>query len=87
LRITPREFVEELKSPVRAIAGNDDWPFPIPLVNKAGERQFDTKAGLDEILRRRISRNELSAVWFLSPICRRRTNMLRSIPPGWVPKS
>jgi Protein of unknown function (DUF2950) len=50
LRITPREFVEELKSPVRAIAGNDDWPFPIPLVNKAGERQFDTKAGLDEIL-------------------------------------
>jgi hypothetical protein len=44
------------------IIGNDDWPFPIPLVNKSGEWQFDTKAGLDEILRRRIGRNELSAI-------------------------
>lgn len=44
------------------IVGNDDWPFPIPLVNKAGEWQFDTKAGLDEILRRRVGRNELSAI-------------------------
>jgi Protein of unknown function (DUF2950) len=42
--------------------GNDAWPFPIPLVNKAGEWQFNTKAGLDEILRRRIGRNELSAI-------------------------
>ena len=44
------------------IIGNDDWPFPIPLVNEAGEWQFDTKAGLDEILRRRVGRNELSAI-------------------------
>jgi hypothetical protein len=44
------------------IIGNDDWPFPIPLINKGGEWQFDTKAGLDEILRRRIGRNELSAI-------------------------
>ena len=44
------------------ILGEDDWPFPIPLVNKAGQWQFDTKAGLDEILRRRIGRNELSTI-------------------------
>jgi hypothetical protein len=44
------------------IIGNDDWPFPIPLVNKGGKWQFDTKAGLDEILRRRIGRNELAAI-------------------------
>jgi hypothetical protein len=44
------------------IIGNDNWPFPIPLVNKSGEWQFDTKTGLDEILRRRIGRNELSAI-------------------------
>jgi hypothetical protein len=44
------------------VVGSDDWPFPIPLVNKAGQWQFDTKAGLDEILRRRIGRNELSAI-------------------------
>jgi DUF2950 family protein len=44
------------------IIGDEDWPFPIPLVNKAGEWQFDTGAGLDEILRRRVGRNELSAI-------------------------
>jgi Protein of unknown function (DUF2950) len=42
--------------------GDDDWPFPIPLVNKGGQWQFDTSAGLDEILRRRVGRNELSAI-------------------------
>lgn len=42
--------------------GTEDWPFPIPLVNKAGEWHFDTKAGVDEILRRRVGRNELSAI-------------------------
>jgi hypothetical protein len=42
--------------------GDDDWPFPIPLSNNAGEWQFDTKEGLDEILRRRIGRNELAAM-------------------------
>ena len=44
------------------IMGDDDWPFPIPLINKAGQWQFDTGAGLDEILRRRVGRNELSAI-------------------------
>jgi hypothetical protein len=44
------------------IIGDDDWPFPIPLTNNAGKWQFDTKAGLDEILSRRIGRNELSAI-------------------------
>jgi Protein of unknown function (DUF2950) len=44
------------------VIGNDDWPFPIPLVNQGGQWQFDTLAGLDEILRRRIGRNELSAI-------------------------
>ena len=47
------------------IIGSDAWPFPIPLVNKGGEWRFDTKAGVDEILRRRIGRNELSAIQVL----------------------
>jgi hypothetical protein len=39
--------------------GNDDWPFPIPLV-KNGERwRFDVRQGREEILARRIGRNEL----------------------------
>ena len=44
------------------IIGNDDWPFPIPLINEGGKWQFDAAAGVDEILRRRIGRNELAAI-------------------------
>ncbi|MGB2933332.1 MAG: DUF2950 domain-containing protein [Methyloceanibacter sp.] len=44
------------------IMGNDDWPFPIPIANKGGKWEFDTAAGRDEILLRRIGRNELAAI-------------------------
>lgn len=42
--------------------GNNDWPFPIPLVKTDGHWQFDAEQGRQEILNRRIGRNELSAV-------------------------
>ena len=51
------------------VIGDNDWPFPIPLVNKAGQWQFDTWAGLDEILRRRIGRNELAAIQVMPRLC------------------
>jgi len=42
--------------------GKEDWPFPIPLVkDKAGWR-FDTAAGKEEMLNRRIGNNELAAI-------------------------
>lgn len=44
------------------IIGNEEWPFPIPLVRKDGRWQFDANAGREEILYRRIGRNELSAI-------------------------
>jgi hypothetical protein len=44
------------------IIGRDDWPFPIPLVRRDGAWQFDTAAGREEILYRRIGRNELSTI-------------------------
>jgi hypothetical protein len=44
------------------VIGDDDWPFPIPMVRKHDGWRFDTSAGLDEILRRRIGRDELSAI-------------------------
>jgi hypothetical protein len=44
------------------IIGDDNWPFPIPLVNNGGKWQFDSKQGLDEILSRRIGKNELSVI-------------------------
>ena len=44
------------------LIGKDEWPFPIPLVNAGGAWHFDTAAGKDEILNRRIGNNELSAI-------------------------
>lgn len=43
-------------------AGKDNWPTPIPVVQKDGKWFFDTKAGLEEVLDRRIGENELSAI-------------------------
>jgi hypothetical protein len=56
------------KNPKRAIlsVGNDDWPLPIPIVQKEGKWSFDTKAGREEVLLRRIGANELDAI----QICR-----------------
>jgi hypothetical protein len=56
------------KNPNRATfsVGNEEWPLPIPIVKKGGKWYFDTKAGLKEILFRRIGTNELDAI----TICR-----------------
>jgi hypothetical protein len=42
--------------------GNSDWPFPVPLVKKGGKWFFDSKAGKQEILYRRVGANELDAI-------------------------
>jgi hypothetical protein len=42
--------------------GKDDWPMPIPLVKDDAGWRFDTQAGREEILNRRIGRNERAAI-------------------------
>ena len=42
--------------------GDEKWPFPIPLVKKGDSWLFDTVAGREEILTRRIGHNELLAI-------------------------
>lgn len=44
------------------VIGNENWPFPIPLVRDARGWWFDTAAGREEVLARRIGRNELSTI-------------------------
>jgi hypothetical protein len=46
--------------------GDNDWPFPVPIVRRAGQWYFDSKQGHEEILLRRIGANELDAI----KICR-----------------
>jgi hypothetical protein len=44
------------------LVGKEDWPFPVPLVKQGGQWLFDTKAGQQELLYRRIGANELDAI-------------------------
>jgi hypothetical protein len=48
------------------MVGNEDWPFPVPMVQRSGKWVFDTKAGQRELMYRRIGANELDAI----EICR-----------------
>jgi DUF2950 family protein len=48
------------------VVGNESWPFPIPLVNDGGRWRFDTATGKEEVIARRIGRNELAVI----QICR-----------------
>ncbi len=43
-------------------AGTDKWPFPFPIVQRDGRWKFDSTAGLEEIINRRVGANELSAI-------------------------
>jgi hypothetical protein len=44
-------------------AGNDAWPFPAPIVKgKDGKWAFDEKAGREEVVNRRVGRNELDTI-------------------------
>jgi hypothetical protein len=59
------EVQMEPSNPNRAviIAGNQNWPFPVPLIRaKTGQWHFDSARGRVEILARRVGRNELVAI-------------------------
>jgi hypothetical protein len=51
---------------VTLLVGADAWPLPIPLVQTAGAWRFDTAAGAQEIVNRRIGANELAAIEVLT---------------------
>jgi Protein of unknown function (DUF2950) len=44
------------------VIGNEEWPFPVPLAKDASGWRFDTAAGKEEVLARRIGRNELTVI-------------------------
>lgn len=54
------ERVNEVKAILST--GKDGWQFPVPIVKGAAGWQFDAKAGQEEIVNRRIGRNELAAI-------------------------
>ena len=48
------------------LVGPKEWPFPFPIVKEGSAWHFDTEAGIEEIVTRRIGRQELNAI----EICR-----------------
>jgi hypothetical protein len=53
---------KETDKKVTLVVGNREWPFPIPIVKKGETWAFDTMAGKEELLNRRIGRNELNTI-------------------------
>jgi hypothetical protein len=54
--------LDSTKSRAVLSVGPADWPMPIPIVEHGGKWAFDAAAGREEVLRRRIGRNELDAI-------------------------
>jgi len=56
------QLINNSESNVTLEIGENGWPFPIPLVKQGAQWHFDTAAGKDEILARRVGRNEIGAI-------------------------
>jgi len=56
------EILLDTKNKATLVLGDEEWPFPIPLVRHAKTWHFDAGAGAQEILNRRVGRNELNAI-------------------------
>jgi hypothetical protein len=57
-----RRLSRETNRSVTLYIGAENWPFPIPIVEKNGAWRFDADAGQKEVLYRRIGENELTAI-------------------------
>ena len=60
--VAAHRWVSETPEVSTLIVGDNDWPFPFPLVNDDDGWRFDTTVGIEEILDRRIGENELAAI-------------------------
>lgn len=54
--------LDKTKARATMVVGDEDWPFPVPIVKAGKSWFFDTRTGRQEILLRRIGRNELDAI-------------------------
>ncbi len=59
---TAHKIVRDTANRAMLVIGIEEWPFPIPLVRKHGVWHFDAAAGAEEILNRRVGRNEMDAM-------------------------
>jgi Protein of unknown function (DUF2950) len=55
-------LVKEPDDTIALYVGAENWPFPIPIVEYNGRWYFDTELGKQEVLYRRVGRNEIEAL-------------------------
>jgi hypothetical protein len=77
-------FVTESNGTVALVVGAENWPLPIPLVDNNGAWYFDTRTGKDEILFRRIGKNELSAIQALNDLMDAQKQYYDRAPEGFA---
>jgi len=60
---TRHSFVSEQAGTQTLVVGSEEWPMPIPLTNDGGGGwYFDTLSGVDELINRRVGKNELATM-------------------------
>jgi hypothetical protein len=59
---TAHAFDSTAEGATTLLVGNDEWPFPFPLRQQHERWHFDSSAGADEIINRRVGENELDAI-------------------------
>jgi hypothetical protein len=64
------------------LVGEDDWPFPAPIIRKGNGWIFDAAAGREEIINRRVGRNELDTIQTLLAIVDAEREYAASDPDG-----
>lgn len=52
---------KESDQKVILVIGNDQWPFPVPIIKAGNQWRFDTENGVEEVHNRRIGSNEIDA--------------------------
>jgi hypothetical protein len=79
---TKHQLQDEADGASTLLVGADDWPFPVPIVKAKGGYVFDIEAGKDEVLNRRIGRNELAAQQVCLAIADAQREYVRLRPMG-----
>jgi hypothetical protein len=78
---------KETDKKVTLVVGKREWPFPIPIVKKGETWVFDTMAGKEELLNRRIGRNELNTIQTcLAIVDAQREYAFRTRDSGGIPE-
>src|SRR5580692_7132700 len=79
-------LVNEPDGTTKLYIGAKNWPTPIPLVHKGASWYFDTDAGKEEILYRRVGRNELSTIRICQELAAAEKDYRRMQPEEYAEK-